>query len=189
MRPHRLYCLTLLGLWMGLPVWGQEASPSAAQPSSSVPTLTADGLFIRDPRAHLEWPRCVEGMSWNGKTCMGQPRLMTYAEAQALALERTRAEGVTWRLPRLNELKRWSNAEGKDLFPNAPDEWTWTSTKRIDTVQSNSYNYGNIQQGRGGAQEMVGVNQGFAWLPGAGQARGDVSHKTALVVRLVRAAR
>ncbi len=179
---HRLRCwIALLGVCAVGSAWGQG--------EGSAPVPTADGQFIHDPRAHLDWPRCVEGMVWNGKTCTGQARLMTYQEAQNLALERTRAEGVTWRLPRLNELKRWSGPEGKDLFPNTPDAWMWTSTKRVDTVQGNMYNYDDIQRGRGGTQEMLGVNQGFAWQPSAGQAQGDVSRKSALVVRLVRAAR
>lgn len=151
------------------------------------PAPTADGSYVVDPRSKLAWPRCVEGMAWNGKTCTGQPREMTHAEAVALATARFKAEGVAWRLPRLTELRRWAASEqGRALFPAAPQDWYWTSTSRIDTTQANPYHYGNIQQGRAGTQDQLGVQQGWALHMGTGEARGDVGRRTPLVVRLVR---
>ncbi|GAB3496009.1 hypothetical protein GCM10027399_18620 [Curvibacter fontanus] len=166
------------------------AGPAAAQTTSltaASPAPTADGRYVIDPRSKLAWPRCVEGMAWNGKTCTGQPREMTHGEAVALATARFKAEGVAWRLPRLTELRRWAASEqGRALFPAAPQDWYWTSTSRIDTTQANPYHYGNIQQGRAGTQDQLGVQQGWALHMGTGEARGDVGRRTPLVVRLVR---
>lgn len=163
------------------------AAAQASPPAAASPFLTADGSYVVDPRSKLAWPRCVEGMVWNGQTCTGRPRLMTHGEAVALATARFKAEGVAWRLPRLTELRRWAASEqAKAMFPAAPQDWHWTSTSRIDTTQANPYHYGNIQQGRAGTQDNLGVQQGWAVHMGTGEARGDVGRRTQLVVRLVR---
>ena len=95
------------------------AVPPAIAADSSVSadwSLSADGAYVLDQRAGLAWPRCVEGMQWNGKTCTGQPLLLDRAEATALASERWKAEGVGWRIPRAAELQRLVD---KSLSPRA----------------------------------------------------------------------
>ena len=160
---------------------------NAQTPAPAQPAPSADGTYVIDPRSKLAWPRCVEGMAWNGQTCTGQPRLMTYGEAAALATARFKAEGVAWRLPRLTELRRWAgNDQARALFPGDPADWTWTSTSRVDTTQSSAYNYDNIARGSTGTQDRLGVMQGWAVQMGDGEARSDVARKTKLVVRLVR---
>ncbi len=162
------------------------AAAQATPPAATGPAPTADGSHVIDPRSKLAWPRCVEGMAWNGKTCTGQPRLMTHGEAVALASARFKAEGVAWRLPRLTELRRWAaSAQGQALFPAAPQDWYWTSTSRIDSTQANPYNYDSIARGSG-TQDRLGVQQGWAVNMETGEARGDVGRRTLLVVRLVR---
>lgn len=174
--------LTLLIVMLAALGQADAQTPVPAQPAPS-----ADGAYVVDPRSKLAWPRCVEGMQWNGQTCTGQPRLMTHGEALALANARFKAEGVAWRLPRLTELRRWAASEqGRSLFPGDPQDWTWTSTSRIDTTQSNAYNYNNITRGSTGSQDNLGVMQGWAVNMASGEARGDVGRRTPLVVRLVR---
>ena len=79
-----------------------------------------------DTRARLAWPRCVEGMRWSGNGCTGVPQLLSYGQAQALARQRWQAEGVRWRLPRVNELRRLVNRQAlppsvdTQLFPAMP---------------------------------------------------------------------
>ena len=96
--------------------------------------VSADGTYVTDERLKLIWARCVEGMAWDGKTCTGKPLMLDRAEARARAVERWKAEGVNWRLPRVPELQRLFNKSaqppGLDLtvFPAAPLDWTWTST-------------------------------------------------------------
>lgn len=174
----RTALLTVMLVALG-PVCAQ--TPAPAQPNPS-----ADGAYVIDPRSKLAWPRCVEGMVWNGQACTGQPRLMTYGEAAALATARFKAEGVAWRLPRLTELRRWAaNEQGQSLFPAAPQDWYWTSTSRIESTQANPYNYDSVARGAG-MQDSLGVQQGWAVHMGTGEARGDVARRTRLVIRLVR---
>lgn len=167
------------------------ASVAQAAASDGV-TLTEDGAYVVDARSKLAWPRCVEGMAWNGKTCTGAPRLMTHHEATAWAASRAKADGVPWRLPRVTELRRWAGKDGKatavvaNFFPAAPLDWYWTLTASIDTKAANPYNYGNIAQGRAGALDSkLGVQQGWAVNMATGAAEGDVSRRSRLVVRLV----
>jgi hypothetical protein len=166
--------------------WAQAAEPRAA------PYASADGAHVIDPRSQLVWARCVEGMQWNGRSCIGQPALMTYGEANARAAARAQKEGLPWRLPRVTELRRWAarngqySAEVAALFPAAPADWYWTLTAAIDTRAINPYHYDNIQQGRTGAATL-GVQQGWALNLATGEAQGDVSRRSRLLVRLVAA--
>ena len=187
------------GSRIGLLAAGSLLACSAAMASSATEAvdakglvLTQDGAYVVDTRSKLAWPRCVEGMSWNGKTCTGEPRLMTHGEATALAAARAKADGVPWRLPRVTELRRWAARSGKvsaqaaEYFPAAPLDWYWTLTASIDTKSVNPYNYGNIGQGRLGSQgSTLGVQQGWAVNMATGEAEGDVSRRSRLVVRLV----
>ncbi len=129
-------------------------------------------------------------MRWDGKTCTGEPRLMTHGEATAWAAQRAKADGVPWRLPRVTELRRWAARGGRfspqvaTLFPAAPVDWYWTLTAAIDTRSANPYDYNNIRDGRG-TTTSVGVQQGWAVNMATGDAEGDVSKRSRLVVRLV----
>lgn len=173
---------------------GLSALAGAADaPVSPELSLSEDGAYVVDARSKLAWPRCVEGMAWNGKTCTGVARLMTHGEATALAAARAKAEGVAWRLPRVPELRRLASkidkpaAPGVALFPAAPQDWHWSITASINAVRINPYDYDNIRQGRtGGNTDQLGVQQGWAVHLGSGEARGDVTKRSMLTVRLVR---
>jgi hypothetical protein len=106
---------------------------------------TSDGLEIRDVRNSLSWRRCVEGMSWDGSTCQGEPLLLNRREAMQRAVDRARVEphvdsaassklahgnGLgnaqnldpsvpTWHVPRAAELQRLirPRAQGQGLDP------------------------------------------------------------------------
>lgn len=139
------------------------------------------------------WPRCVEGMQWNGKTCTDQPLLLDRAEATALASERWKAEGVGWRIPRAAELQRLVDKSlsppglNPILFPAAPGQWHWSSTANVSAPSVNQYTYGNIAQGRAGdgARQAAMIN-GWAVNLSTGEARGDAARASKLPVRLVR---
>ncbi len=157
--------------------------------------VSEDNSYVIDQKTKLIWPRCVEGMLWNGKTCTGQPSLMTHSEALALAAARREVDGVPWRLPRVTELQRLVNKKSSppgldpQLFPAAPREWHWTMTSNVNTNAApvNPYNYGNISQGRtSDSVNHMAFLHGWAVNLTTGQARGDVQKKTALPVRLVR---
>lgn len=188
LRPARSLAAVVGGLW----VLSAVASPQ--QKGSADWRVSDDGAYVIDVRAQLAWPRCVEGMQWNGTTCTGKPLLLDRAEATALAAARWQAEGVAWRLPRAAELQRLvgkaaHNAPGADarLFPAAPDLWYWSSTANVSGVRGNQYNYNTIRQSREGdsAGQMALLN-GWAVNMATGEARGDVARASKLPVRLVR---
>ncbi len=168
------------------------ASPAAAL-SPAQPHLqpSSDGAFVIDTRARLAWPRCVEGMQWMGSSCSGQPRLLSHAQAQALAVQRWKAEGVGWRLPRVPELRRLVDkstqppALNPQLFPNAPAGWHWTATANVNTGSVNPYAYGNVARG-GQGESALSVVQGWAVDTGSAEASPDFGRGTLLFVRFVR---
>ncbi len=164
-------------------------------PSQPAPVLvvSSDGALVIDTRARLAWPRCVEGMQWNGHTCAGVPQLLSYGEAQALARKRWQDSGVRWRLPRVNELRRLVNRNAQPrtvdatLFPNAPADWHWTGTASVNTATVNPYSYGNVVRGGEGESQLT-VQQAWAVDMASGEARGDMGRASKLALRLVRPA-
>lgn len=174
-----------------VPAAAQKPQPApAARPVQSL-SASPDGLLVLDARTHLAWARCVEGMRWNGKTCTGTAELFTHAQAQALARNRWKAEGVRWRLPRVNELRRLVNRATQPptldpvLFPATPMEWHWTSTASVNTATVNPYAYGNVQRGGQGESGLM-TQQGWAVDMETGEASGSMGKATRLPVRLVR---
>ena len=170
-----------------------EAEEDAPAPLIILPRPSVAGNFIIDGRAKLAWARCVEGMTWNGQTCTGQPRLMSYTEAQTLIKVRNQTENARWRLPRVNELRRLVNRSAKPpsvdekLFPAAPRQWHWTGTASVNANAVNPYSYGTVQRGGAGASSLA-VRTGWAVDMASGQGEGKVSRNESLVVRLVRPA-
>ena len=168
----------------------------AAQADAPQLVLSEDGAYVIDIKAKLAWPRCVEGMVWDGKTCTGKPQLFDHAQANAHALARWKAEGIRWRLPHTTELKRLVDPRltppGLDptLFPAAPREWHWSGTANIRAGgQVNQYSYDNIQQGRTNENaDRMAYLHGWAVNLVTGEARGDVSKRSSLPLRLVRPA-
>ncbi len=179
----------------------QEEQDDDTEPATSTPVqapqpalvLSPDGSLVLDTRARLAWPRCVEGMRWTGKGCAGVARLLTYGEAQALARQRWKTEGVRWRLPRVNELRRLVNRQAQppsvdtQLFPAMPRDWVWTGTASINTNTVNPYAYGNVSRGGAGESSMT-VQQSWAVNMASGEASGEVGRATRLHVQLVRPA-
>lgn len=170
----------------------QAAAPTAAEVPRLVP---ADhGAQILDPHTGLAWSRCVEGMHWNGKTCVGQPVRVGHAQALALAAARKDVDGLAWRLPRVTELERLLHRAGPTpgldpvLFPAAPAEGHWAMTASVDLSLKpvNPYNYANIQRGRTDENTtQLSFLHGWAVNTTTGEARGDVLKRTELPVRLV----
>lgn len=172
---------------------GGDAPAPAGQSQAPAWTLSPDGSLVIDQRARLAWPRCVEGMTWTGNACRGVPRLFTYGEAQALVRSRWKAEGVRWRLPRVNELRRLVNRStrppsvDRQLFPAMPRDWLWTGTASVNATAVNPYAYGNVARG-GAGESSLSVQQSWAVHMATGEASGEVGRATRLHVQLVRPA-
>lgn len=182
-------------LW-GAMVWLSASAWAEGKPASVDWVPSSDGTEVVDVHARQVWARCVEGMRWDGRTCVGEPVLATHKEALALASARRKADGLDWRLPRVTDLRRLVNETGarrglsQALFPAAPHDWYWAGTAHVEATTStaNPYNYGTVMR----SQDNTGFNR-MAFLNGwavdmdSGDARGDMPKRTArLPVRLVR---
>lgn len=165
-----------------------HSAKAGGQAESSTLTVSRNGADVSDARSKLIWSRCVEGMQWDGKTCTGQPTLASHAEALSLARARAKAEGLNWRVPRVKELQRLVNTEKEEgVFPAAPPGWHWTVSANIDTRPVNQYDYGNIERGvTAQSLNRMAFLHGWAVNMRSAQARGDVTKRTKLPVRLVR---
>lgn len=170
-------------------------STAMAAAQDGLPSLVAsdDGLFIVDTKTKQVWARCVEGMQWDGQTCSGAPRLSTHAEAQSLANNRTKKDGLKWRVPRVKELQLLTSKSARVrqdkevLFPVAPGDWLWSDSTSIDTSAVNQYHYKNIERGVSSqTANSLAFLHGWAVNQQTGQARGDMLKRTRLAVRLVR---
>ena len=198
---RRLAPLTLWAAALALPAMaaaqaqsdGDDAPVPAARTAQPALLLSPDGSLVIDPHARLAWPRCVQGMVWTGSACRGVAQLLSYGEAQALVRQRWQAEGVRWRLPRVNELRRLVNRNAQPpsvqqrLFPAMPRDWLWTGSASVNANTVNPYAYGNVARG-GAGESSITVQQGWAVHMGSGEARSDVGRATRLYVQLVRPA-
>ena len=110
----------------------QVAATTAAQDSQYL--YSDDGNEVTDTRTGLVWRRCVEGMRWNGSTCIGSAASYSYTAALQLAASEAGRTGVAWRLPGLSELNAVARTMsmhptiGSGTFPATPEMWFWSSS-------------------------------------------------------------
>lgn len=205
MRLHRITCAALLAL--SGPLYGlaiAQAStaavpgPAAPEQASASPawSLAPDGSHVVQLRSRLVWPRCVEGMHWNGRSCAGTPLWVDHAQALEHARRRSQAEGVGWRLPSARELQVMSQlnmhtvrTENRALLPEPTLGWCWSGTTSVIRQQANLYNYGDIVRGPGGnGGQHLDMQHGWAVNTGTAEMRSDILRRTPMMLRLVRAA-
>ncbi|MDE1999036.1 MAG: DUF1566 domain-containing protein [Burkholderiales bacterium] len=155
--------------------------------------VSPDGHWVIDTHAKLQWPRCVEGMHWNGKTCAGDAKMVTYTEARTLARQHSEADGAHWRVPKEVELRRLfqrmsqARQDAQTVFPGSPAGWHWSANVSIDTQPVNQYNYKNIEQGVNSDNiNRLAYLHGWAVNLETGESRGDVPKQERLPLRLVR---
>ena len=182
---------------LGLVVWGAHAATPATS-AGALPRFQVSeaGDEVTDVQAKLVWRRCVEGMTWDGNTCTGKARLLDHSQAQALAKGAFESSKRPWRLPHVPELKRLIDggqtpaAVDPVLFPHTPLQAHWSASTTVAGGGAfNPYNYGNIAQGRTSSSvNQVAFLHGWAVNFSTGEALGEVSKRTPLVVRLVRGA-
>jgi hypothetical protein len=138
-----------------LPRAAPPSQPTSETPTTSSPaprasgksstnsrfTIYSDGAEVIDSKTSLVWRRCLEGMTWGGNGCTGQPiefkaamRVQDHAKRQTPVASR-------WRVPTLDELKSIvpiptnetirlgvSTAIDATAFPNMPNAPLWSST-------------------------------------------------------------
>lgn len=92
------------------------------------------GEVVTDSQTGLSWRRCLEGQTWTGKLCKGQPRAMSISEAASWVAKLNQGPGADWRLPTQDELLTLVDRECSDpainlkAFPGTPPVALWTST-------------------------------------------------------------
>ncbi|HSV51971.1 MAG TPA: DUF1566 domain-containing protein [Burkholderiaceae bacterium] len=170
------------------------ASPSlGAEQDVDRFSISADGQEVLDTSSKSIWRRCVEGMHWNSKTCVGTPLAFDHAQAMARAKDQAASSQLSWRIPSAAQLRRLGEASRQHPavhginFPAAPAGWHWSASVSTNNAQINPYNYGNVMQGLGPTSvNRLAFLQGWAVNWGSGEARGDVLKRELLAVRLVR---
>ena len=187
------HALLLAALLCGAAQAEPPQDGASAAPAASAPYPSQDGTLVIDPRAGIAWARCVEGMAWNGATCVGQAQRLTHAQAQARARALWQDSGVRWRLPRVSELRRLVHRSAKPpavdarLFPAAPADWHWSATASVNSRSVNPYAYGNVQRG-GAGEQQISAPHAWAVDMASGEASGQSGRGARLLVRLVRPA-
>ncbi|MEG3061414.1 MAG: DUF1566 domain-containing protein [Comamonas sp.] len=159
---------------------GATAAPAQLQ-------LSDDGSEVRDLRARLAWPRCLQGMEWRNQRCEGMPERLSFGQAQKLAQSKHREDGLRWRLPRAKELQRLrQNAalagERAALLPAVPGDWHWTGTAAVNAAPVNQYSYEQTGPGK----SRLSAQQAWAVDWANGKASGEMGRGNTLLVRLVR---
>lgn len=93
-----------------LPGMAALAGDAAAPPDWGYP---ADGSHVLHLSARAVWSRCVEGMRWDGRHCVGEPLRPDHAGALAWARRRAGTEGLAGRLPQVKELQHLLDVDAK----------------------------------------------------------------------------
>jgi hypothetical protein len=120
---------------------GDKSAVSAGSSADPRYTVSADGKEVADSRTRLIWRRCTEGMTWDGMTCAGEPKIIKFHQhALAHAKAEAAATRQAWRVPTHQELVGIANKPtdadvargvgGIDLvtFPATPKIAFWSST-------------------------------------------------------------
>jgi hypothetical protein len=94
---------------------------------------------VSDTSTELMWQRCALGQKWTGSSCEGDPRSMTWSDAQRAAAA-VNEDGTyffnDWRVPSVRDLASIIERQctqprtNIEVFPATPADFFWTSTRR-----------------------------------------------------------
>lgn len=107
---------------------------------------------VTDTHTDLIWMRCAFGKTWDGRSCTGVAKPLTWDQAMALNLDF--AGHNDWRVPNIDELKslitsaRSYRNTYNSIFPNAPNAAHWSSspsTKDLSLIQFVQLPSGSIE--------------------------------------------
>lgn len=127
------------------PVIAQDCNPKkkATAPMDQF-EVQADGVIKNKQHGHV-WLRCVVGMKWDGKTCVGQSHAYTWFDALNVIAEMNQkrvAGRDDWRIPSIEELNSiverqcFKPAINLEAFPYSPETGFWTDSKVPGIQQS-----------------------------------------------------
>jgi len=99
-------------------------------------------------RGGTMWMRCALGQTWDGKSCVGEPKLFAWQEVHQLAAKYNEEKfgGFNqWRVPFLPELMtlRETNCSGPaintEVFAGAPAVFFWTSMPAVNDLTKREF--------------------------------------------------
>jgi len=99
--------------------------------------MRANGTVV-DRKTGLTWMRCALGQTWKNAACTGGVSAYTWQGALQAADSTIFAGLNDWRLPNLKELyslvenRCYSPAINLTAFPDATDDWFWSSSPYAD---------------------------------------------------------
>ena len=111
-------------------IFAAAAHAAASQPSP----LQLAQFTVRDATNGIEWLRCTTGQNWNGVTCSGEARLLTFGEAERATAIASEELGGRWRLPTRAELETLLCDACTDVkidarsYPRTPPAPFWSAT-------------------------------------------------------------
>ncbi|MDQ5939103.1 MAG: hypothetical protein QG557_50 [Pseudomonadota bacterium] len=112
---------------------------SSAAPISDKKYIISDnGQEVLDMQTNLIWRRCVEGMLWNGQTCVDEngsgPSFFMFEEALQHAAKQAANTKKGWRLPNVKEITSLMDYSQPDMainlnvFTATPNAQSWSSS-------------------------------------------------------------
>ncbi len=121
-----------------------------AEDRPRIPHNRVEGRFRVEPPAsvvdevrRLVWSRCSYGQEYNGITCAGRPRPLSFPKASAHCAAHAKKPGQVWRLPTLTELESIADpnrVEGAKIdpiwFPATDPYGYWSKSFFTDTSGS-----------------------------------------------------
>ena len=142
-----------------------QTEPGAQVPAScpaGIPQTAGEEAFLLRPNgevlhiaSNLIFMRCSLGQTWNGNTCLNEPRAYNWQEALQASVSDTTNGLMSWRLPNVKELSVISErgcvrpSINDTIFPNtSPDDYWTSSPSAIDesAAWSVAFNNASITQ-------------------------------------------
>jgi hypothetical protein len=97
-----------------------------------------DNGTVTEFQTGLTWMRCAVGQTWDGTTCKGGPKALSWQQANDYIADLNKNGGYAthsdWRLPKLNELATISELRcgppriNRTVFPSTGADVFWSKT-------------------------------------------------------------
>ncbi len=128
---------------LAMPAVAQNCNPKKPESTPASQFVDNGDGTVTDKKSKKIWLKCIIGMKWDGKTCIGQSLKYTWADSFPVIddLNKKKTAGRSdWRLPKVEELvsiaetQCFKPAINLDVFPYSPETAFWTDSS-VDGVQ------------------------------------------------------
>ena len=153
-RSGRLFIASMLLLVAAVNAHAQRCplNETKVQPSTDYETNRQGGAIVLHRKTDLEWQRCSVGQRWDGTTCSGAARRLSWDDAQSFARSDA-ANGGRWRVPTIAEFMGIvesgcvSPPVNGNIFPGTQADYYWTVASqagRVTHAWSVQFTEGNV---------------------------------------------